>query len=148
MPHHRRIFCVTETKYTNSPIKLKRYVLYSLFRVSVFFSLYFYFVDDEQIERKAAKSNNRPTNNRCRIPIDDKIYFYIFLKVEVKLAVPSIVYWYRAYTYAIHWNFDFWWAFSGSALLSHCFFFEFHSIWLLVCVFFFPLIMKWCACCI
>lgn len=66
------------------------------------FSLYFYFVDDEQIERKAAKSNNRPTNNRCRIPIDDKIYFYIFLKVEVKLAVPSIVYWYRTYTYAIH----------------------------------------------
>lgn len=86
-----------------------------------FFCLYFYFVDDERIERKAAKSNNRPTKNRCRIPIDDKIYFYIFLKVEVKLAVPSIVYWYRAYTYAIHWNFDFWWAFSGSALLSHLF---------------------------
>lgn len=56
--------------------------LFWLFFFSIL-TLSFSILDDERAQ-KSGQIEIIGLQNRCRIPIDDEIYFYNFLKVEVK----------------------------------------------------------------
>lgn len=73
----------TYKNLNRSQLLLLLLLLFVLLFFILLFLVFFYVFG---VMKKAAKSNNRPKNNNmncCRIPIDDEIYFYNFLKVEV-----------------------------------------------------------------